>query len=52
MRDSQDLILQVGSVRSLQFLPNRYNLLCEVGQKTAYFSLKKKVKYLLEFLIF
>ena len=41
MRGSQDLVLQVGSARTLQFLPNRYNLLRKVGPKTICFSWKK-----------
>ena len=40
MRGSQDLILQVGSTRSLQFLPNRYNLFYKVGPKLYIFPVK------------
>ena len=31
MRSSQDLVLQYGPARLVQFLPNRYNLLHEDG---------------------
>ena len=42
MRGSQDIVLQVGSAKKLQFVLNRYHLLCKVCPKNYLFFLKKK----------